>query len=80
MTDIYGGKIVPSTINTPKSEDKYPKARTLAAAFWASYFALHWLLILEVVEMSLRVGLILVMHFMIAGALTCLIAADEVKK
>lgn len=25
-------------------------ARTLAAAFWASYFAMHWLLLLEVIE------------------------------
>lgn len=37
---------------TPVEEKKYPTGRAIAAAYWISYFALHWLIILGVVELS----------------------------
>lgn len=64
----------------PDPVEKYPKARALAAAFWLSYFTLHWLLILEIVEISVRVGIALVLHFVLAALLSINIAAHEEKK
>ena len=47
--------------------------RTLAAAFWASYFALHWLLILGIVEQRSATVFFLV----VASLLSALVAAGD---
>ena len=64
----------------PDPEDKYPLGRAIPTAFWISYFTLHWLTILEVVERSPVIAGTTV-YFLVAAVLsTVLIAASEVKK
>jgi len=61
----------------PTQEAKYPTGRALAAAFWISYFALHWLLLLEVVETTTATAGMLVIHFAVATLLSINIAARD---
>lgn len=55
-------------------EDKYPKGRAIAAVYWISYFALHWLLILEVAEFTTARGFCTI-YFLTMAVLTTMIAA-----
>jgi hypothetical protein len=50
--DPFDGTELKSRIVITPMEEKESdlNARSLAVAFWASYFALHWLLLLEVIE------------------------------
>ena len=61
----------------PDPKDKYPKARAIAAAFWISYFTLHWLTILEVVERSTAIAGTTIYFLATAVLSTMLIAGSE---
>lgn len=47
-------------------------SRTLAAAFWANFFALYWLLILGVVKVELRTSAALLLFFIVAAVLSAM--------
>ena len=67
---------IPSAIfATPKN--KYLGAHALVAAFWLSYFTLHWLLILEVVERTATRAGTALFFFVFAVLLTLLIDARD---
>ena len=52
MTKFHsnGEALAEEYVFTTQEEKPILNARTLAAAFWVSYFTLHWLLLLEVIE------------------------------
>ena len=59
------------------TEDKYPKARAIPVAFWISYFTLHWLTILEVVERTVAISGTTVFFLVAAVLSTVLVAGFE---
>jgi len=58
-------------------ESKILNVRTLAAAFWATFFTLEWLLLLNVVETTTATIGVLVIHFVFAGMLSGMIAMED---
>ena len=58
-------------------EAKYPTGRSLATAFWISFFAMYWLLLLEVLEMTAARAASTFFFLLIASILTLLIAARD---
>ena len=79
-TDPFDGTQFERRIVFTRTEEKYPKGRALAAAFWASYFTLHWLMLLDVVEFTTgRAGATI--FFLVAAILvTMLVAAHDQEK
>lgn len=73
-----GTEVQRRIVVTPVIEQKYPTARVLAAAFWASYFTLHWLLILGVVERVASTQGTVVYFLLSAIIVTWLTAAHDV--
>lgn len=60
----------------PKRE-KYPTGRAIATAYWISYFALHWLIILDVVELNAARAATTSYFLLSAVAATVMTAAHE---
>jgi hypothetical protein len=58
-----------------REEESDLDARSLAVVFWASYFAMHWLLLLEVIEPTWQRFGATLFFFLIAVLLSIHVAA-----
>jgi hypothetical protein len=72
-----GAELKREIVITPVQTTKCPSSRALAAAFWVSYFTLHWLLILDVVEFTTARAGAMIFFLVIAILLSISIAARE---
>lgn len=63
--------------HTDGKEKPILNARAIAAAYWISYFAMHWLLILEVIERT-AVSTTSAIYFLLRAIInSVMIAAHE---
>lgn len=51
--------------------------KTLATAFWMSFFALYWLMLLDLVELQMKTSVALAFFFVFGALLSVQIAGRE---
>ena len=80
-TDPFDGtEMKRRIVLTPIQETKFPPSRAIAAAYWISYFTLHWLLLLEVIESTFKRETTTVYFLVTAVLATVMITAEEAAK